>query len=291
LITSRSIIRKNKDMGMYYRGYKTDSKGTIEEPVIGDVRNSIELNKKIRGWYIWQACEGCKITRWVQIIKREPIHKMCADCRNIYFKDVKNGMTQNQFGDIKFGNELGLENTQKYIYKKCDQCKQGYWIRVVDSEKTKMCRTCYDSHHHTGEEVPNWVGGYINKHGYRTVTVTIDSPYYVMGQKHNGNIRVIQEHRLVMAMSLGRPLETWEMVHHKGTKYPIGSWEDKHDNRIENLSLESHGSHQGYTTLQYQIICLEKKVMKLEEKLTNTNQLVKFLMWERKRLEICDYND
>lgn len=261
--------------------YKTKAQGTIENPVVGDIRKHTEINIKARGWYIYLPCESCGLKRWVILHSNEPRHKMCKVCRNEHFKDIKNGMTQYQFGDIKFGNELGLENTQKYIYKKCDQCKQGYWIRLCDSDKTKMCRTCYDSHHHTGEEVFNWVGGHINNQGYRTVTISSDSPYYVMGQKHSGNISVIQEHRLVMAMSLGRPLEIWEMVHHKGTRYPIGSWEDKHDNRIENLSLESHGSHQGYTTLQYQIICLEKKVSTLEQQLTNTNQLVKFLIWER----------
>ena len=35
----------------------------------------------------------------------------------------------------------------------------------------------------------------------------------------------------------------WEQVHHKGTKYPIGSKEDKADNRIENLELTSEEDH------------------------------------------------
>jgi len=47
----------------------------------------------------------------------------------------------------------------------------------------------------------------------------------------------ILEHRLIMARKLGRCLEPWEVVHHKGTKYPLGSLEDKGDNREENLEL------------------------------------------------------
>ena len=47
----------------------------------------------------------------------------------------------------------------------------------------------------------------------------------------------ILEHRLVMAQSLGRCLELWEVVHHKGTKFPLGSLEDKGDNRVDNLEL------------------------------------------------------
>ena len=47
----------------------------------------------------------------------------------------------------------------------------------------------------------------------------------------------VQEHRLVVAKYLNRCLLPWEIVHHKGTKYPIGSKEDKGDNRRENLEL------------------------------------------------------
>ncbi len=53
------------------------------------------------------------------------------------------------------------------------------------------------------------------------------------------------EHRAVMEAHLGRELETWEHCHHRHTKYPAGSIEDKQDNRLENLELLSNSEHHG----------------------------------------------
>ncbi len=47
----------------------------------------------------------------------------------------------------------------------------------------------------------------------------------------------IRRSRLVMEKHLGRYLTPEEVVHHKGIKYPLGSVENRQDDRLENLKL------------------------------------------------------
>jgi len=83
----------------------------------------------------------------------------------------------------------------------------------------------------SGERHGSWKGG---RHradgGYIGVRVDPDSPYASMRSQTG----YIPEHRLVMAMALGRPLTHEEQVHHKNG--------DRTDNRLENLQL-MHGPH------------------------------------------------
>jgi len=67
-----------------------------------------------------------------------------------------------------------------------------------------------------------------------------------------------------MAKSLGRNLHPWEIVHHKHTRYPAGSNEDKQDNRIENLQLVSDDKHKQITLMENRIHYLEDRVTNLE---------------------------
>lgn len=88
-----------------------------------------------------------------------------------------------------------------------------------------------------GEKHGSWKGGRIEVGDYISIRVWSDNPYFSMAQ-YNG---YVLEHRLVMAEYLGRPLYTWETVHH------IDS-EKKRDNRIENLQLRigRHGHSSAY---------------------------------------------
>jgi polyhydroxyalkanoate synthesis regulator phasin len=71
-----------------------------------------------------------------------------------------------------------------------------------------------------------------------------------------------------MARHLGRCLLPWEIVHHKGTKYPQDSIENKSDNRIENLQLwPNQKQHLPDINTRRYIRRLEKRIEELEKKL------------------------
>ena len=82
----------------------------------------------------------------------------------------------------------------------------------------------------TGKRGGNWKGGRLkDRLGY----VQVWKP------KHP-NARMagyIHEHRLVMSDHIGRPLNSWEAVHHRNAI--------KDDNRIENLELLTKKVHRG----------------------------------------------
>ena len=170
-------------------------------------------------------------------------------------------------GEIRTGRELGKTPSQAfglYIYHMCPDCGKKRWISYVNGKPNSLrCNSCSCrilGLSTRGENNPNWKGGRTtDKHsGYIYITLQPDDPFYCMIDANN----YVAEHRYVMAQHLGRPLESWEIVHHKGTKYLMDSKDDRSDNRIENLELVT-------TSENFQIKKLVQHIQVLERSENN----------------------
>jgi hypothetical protein len=186
-----------------------------------------------------------------------------------------------QIGEIRKGKEIGYKNPNcKWEWVACPDCGSNeHWILYRKHGRiTHKCKSCAHKGQHPTEETrakmslaskkrgrgaqnPSWRGGINYNHdGYRLVKIYEDDFFFPMAM---GNGYVL-EHRLVMAKHLGRNLHSWEIVHHKHTKYPASSIEDKRDNRIENLQLVSDDKHKQITLLENRVRYLEGRVTTLE---------------------------
>jgi hypothetical protein len=106
----------------------------------------------------------------------------------------------------------------------------------------------------------------VKSDGYILVKLQPDDFFYSMAERDG----YVLEHRLVVARALGRCLHSWEIVHHKGTKYPKGSKEDKADNRYPgNLQLVTDDRHKQITILEAKIQRLKAENVKLKERVKN----------------------
>ncbi|KKN75033.1 hypothetical protein LCGC14_0385350 [marine sediment metagenome] len=128
------------------------------------------------------------------------------------------------------------------IWAACEDCGRERWAECKRGVPTHpRCRSCgARNSSRIGPANPNWKGGrFFDKQGYVRIKLQPNDFFYSMA----GQDRHVLEHRLVMAKHLGRNLQRWELVHHKGTKYPLNSRENKGDNRIENLAIIVTGNN------------------------------------------------
>lgn len=149
----------------------------------------------------------------------------------------------------------------------CPSCNKGRWVHTntlthnrKSASFTGRCRLCQLEVNRPsqtkGEPVYSLDGRKVSK-GYILVRLGKNSFFYPMVDKAG----YIREHRLIMAQHLKRCLLSWEVVHHLGTKYPLGSIENRQDNRIENLQIMKDIPHQQITILENKITRLERALI------------------------------
>jgi len=139
-----------------------------------------------------------------------------------------------QLGEIKKARELGYNETGKRIYAACIDCGKERWVYSRHGEPRSLrCRLCSNK-----TKAKPWKENWFKtSKGYIMVKLMPNDFFRPMADRHS----YVLEHRLIMAKHLGRCLQPWEIVHHKGRRY-IGI-ENKSDNLIDNLELTLCGSH------------------------------------------------
>lgn len=145
----------------------------------------------------------------------------------------------------KLGEVSYTLSKQLQIFVACSECKSGKWVlrtnltKLKSKERDYICRSCWRNSIR-GPSTSHWKGGRVKKGNYIFIKLYPDDFFYRMANKQG----YVLEHRLVMARYLKRCLLSWEVVHHKGMKYSLGTEENKSDNRIENLELiKNRGKH------------------------------------------------
>ena len=172
-----------------------------------------------------------------------------------------------EIDEVKRGYEIGIKDHHKYIWHICLKCGNSKWVKLIKGEpQSKRCRHCAER----GEKSNRWNGGRKIRNGYISVWLSPDDFFFPMVDK----LGYVFEHRLIVARTLGRCLHSWEIVHHKGVKYPSGSIENKQDNRYpENLQLVQEMQHQ-------QITIMENKIHRLESKVEDQAKQIRLLQWQ-----------
>lgn len=177
-----------------------------------------------------------------------------------------------KIGDIAHGKEFsGVSigaRSRKFIFARCPDCDKSRWLVLREANKTGVsrCQSCCGKDqsstkrlpHGRGDKSPHWKGGRSLHHGgYVGRWISEQDQFYPMATHKRRGGGTIFEHRLVMAQSLGRCLDTKEYIHH------INGVKD--DNRIENLELISPKNH-----VLYKNMCAQCKLREENEALRET---------------------
>lgn len=156
------------------------------------------------------------------------ISKECKKLLRYNCRHFKKGFTPWNKGKPFF--RMRGKNNPKWkesIKKNCLICNKIFFIIPSRKNIAKFCsRKCYTKYQ-TKDKIIH--------QGY----ICIHKPEHPFARKG----KYIFEHRFIMEQIKGRYLNSNERVHHKGIKYPIGSTENKQDNRPINLQLLTNIEH------------------------------------------------
>ena len=167
-----------------------------------------------------------------------------------------------KLGDIEKAKDVGFgSNAHKCVWAACLDCKKERWVLLRNGvPQSVRCHPCGARHSKIAnpvgfrEKSPHWKGGrHVTAAGYVHWVIPVDDPMIVMADARGR----VSEHRLVVARSLGRPLERGEHVHHRNG--------NKHDNRIENLEVMTLADHAA--SHRVEIHSLRLRVQELEKEI------------------------
>lgn len=162
---------------------------------------------------------GCSPTRVLKLLKEQQVPRRPPGSAQPWYVPRVRELREAGLGARRIAAELGIGVTAAQK-----------WLRYWGMSSPRGAAG-------TGPSHQAWSGGRVHVGGYVHVWVATGDPLRVMAWKTG----YAPEHRLVMARSLGRPLDRTETVHHVNG--------DKTDNRLENLQLRQgqHGKGVRYT--------------------------------------------
>lgn len=220
------------------------AKKRIRVPLQCSLCNSVisrDASDVLREKKIPNSCSKCQTKHALKIntLKNKGIEIIDNDCE-IHWVRVF----------VKFS---GGEN-HLFVPIKC-RCGKTYnaFVRFLHKRKHRgLCKLCAGKDKKLdGSKAKKRVGK-----EYEMTYVSNEHHFFCMRQiKTSDRSGYIPTHRLIMAEHLGRPLKSWEHVHHIN--------QNKRDNRIENLQLVSPDKHCSITAMEIKIRRLEEALEKL----------------------------
>lgn len=256
---------------------------------LGEVKRGFDIGRN--GYHKWcyLPCPSCGKPRWIPIpaLLKNPksVCKQCSGRRLNLKLAERSGKPLSYLSDpvlVAAGGKLNVP---------CPDCGKP---RLTDPTRYspahfgKRCRDCAAKHKPSrrGPDSPTWKGGRrLTKNGYVVVVLYPGDPFFDMTVK-SGRSHKVFEHRLVMAKHLGRSLFEWEVVHHRGILYPEDSFENKSDNRIDNLELlPGDAPNTMYAKVAAEIAILKEADKQHTERIEELEKQVRFLKWLTKILQ------